>query len=1109
MIPLFPARLRPLAAAATICALGGLLMAPPSKAAAPAAQPAAPRVLEVAIQGAPFSTIQAALNEARPGDTVLVRGGVYREAVTFPIAGEPGRPITLKAHPGHIVLVTPSRELAGKPEPVPGRPEVFRWADFDPPGDGAIEKRLDALGIWEASSQLRLVRMSSLDECENRLGSWMYDAKEKALYIRGTGAAPADSTPYVLEDAARSCVHIQKPHAAVEGLWLAFGANGILLGTRASHVGLRGNRLFCNRAAGIYASGDDHEIVDNTAFRNNMYGIQMRFNVNRLRVARNLCYFNGPNNGDTTDVPVPADLTLYSKSSYIVIEDNVVVGLHQNAFRNKYGGNNTNVFRRNVVKGFFDCAGRMVRDNTVLTNGIASRFGFYPMRVNPLPPGIPEAVDPDGERRRHNIFHPVFDKTPPLFADPAWHDYRLQEGCSYTGRGAYPERSLLLYVDPINGDDANSGRSADKPLKTFARLNDLLHPGETVYLAPGEYAETLSPAVGGMSAAEPSRFRAFGRSEKVVLKGGLSAEGLRHVSFEGLVFQGPIQLTKTVGASFRECVIAGGGTALALDECQDARIDHATFGAAEFGLRVRQSVRVGLTNSIFADQGVCVALDSASVGAFYEDHNVFAKAEWKVSRSIVRDMDAWRSATGFGRSSRVGPVELGPDWSLPAGSPLACAAADMTFAGARPAPAAVRLEIRGPAVAGLHPQGASFLWSTPRGATEARVSVRPVGGGDEIAVEPVLTFQAMGEFFDMTFRLPVFYTTQRHATISGLKPGTEYEAKVTAFNAERTASNSTSLRFTTPADAPQGRTFHVSASGDDAADGLDKATAWRTFRRATAQAGPGDTVLVHPGRYPETLRPRIAGAPGRPVVFQSVEPRGAVIDLMQTLPCGVEIANVDNVQVKGFKLVNGRFGEGTNFRVSNARNVRLSDCHVDYPPGMSFEKLRLGHGGLIAVDSPGIEAENNVFLCGVVGVAVSNCPGARIASNTIIGEGNYGVVVIPGAADQSYRIESNIFYRAIMGYKTGPNIWVMNIKPDLFCDRNLFYIAEGTKATLGKLPATDRLPSLEAWQTATGLDRHSLAAQPIFLDPEKGDFRLAPNSPGIKLAEDGGPVGAR
>ncbi len=41
--------------------------------------------------------------------------------------------------------------------------------------------------------------------------------------------------------------------------------------------------------------------------------------------------------------------------------------------------------------------------------------------------------------------------------------------------------------------------------------------------------------------------------------------------------------------------------------------------------------------------------------------------------------------------------------------------------------------------------------------------------------------------------------------------------------------------------------------------------------------------------------------------------------------------------------------------------------------------------------------------------------------------------------------------------------------------------------------------SLEEWQKQRQQDLHSMIADPGFVDPEKGDFRLKPDSPALKL----------
>ncbi|MBL7042407.1 MAG: DUF1565 domain-containing protein, partial [Pirellulaceae bacterium] len=54
---------------------------------------------------APFRTIGRAAECAKPGDTVLVRAGVYRERVTPPRGGEPGKPITYRGEKlGRVII---------------------------------------------------------------------------------------------------------------------------------------------------------------------------------------------------------------------------------------------------------------------------------------------------------------------------------------------------------------------------------------------------------------------------------------------------------------------------------------------------------------------------------------------------------------------------------------------------------------------------------------------------------------------------------------------------------------------------------------------------------------------------------------------------------------------------------------------------------------------------------------------------------------------------------------------------------------------------------------------------------------------------------------------
>ena len=55
----------------------------------------------------PWKTIARAgkAKELKPGDTVLIKTGLYRETAEITVSGEPGNPITFAAAPGaHVVI---------------------------------------------------------------------------------------------------------------------------------------------------------------------------------------------------------------------------------------------------------------------------------------------------------------------------------------------------------------------------------------------------------------------------------------------------------------------------------------------------------------------------------------------------------------------------------------------------------------------------------------------------------------------------------------------------------------------------------------------------------------------------------------------------------------------------------------------------------------------------------------------------------------------------------------------------------------------------------------------------------------------------------------------
>ncbi len=70
------------------------------------------------------------------------------------------------------------------------------------------------------------------------------------------------------------------------------------------------------------------------------------------------------------------------------------------------------------------------------------------------------------------------------------------------------------------------------------------------------------------------------------------------------------------------------------------------------------------------------------------------------------------------------------------------------------------------------------------------------------------------------------------------------------------------------------------------------------------------------------------------------------------------------------------------------------------------------------------------------------------------------------------------------------------------CDYNLYYDSTGDSLRMsGQMPEKGKDYSYEAWRKALGgrFDKHSVVADPLFVDPKKHDYRLRPGSPALKL----------
>ena len=255
--------------------------------------------------------------------------------------------------------------------------------------------------------------------------------------------------------------------------------------------------------------------------------------------------------------------------------------------------------------------------------------------------------------------------------------------------------------------------------------------------------------------------------------------------------------------------------------------------------------------------------------------------------------------------------------------------------------------------------------------------------------------------------------------------------------------------------------FFVSPTGDDGKPGTSLALAWKTLAHAARTVRAGQTVYVTEGVYNESLVPASSGAAGKPIKFVRRGRDEVVLDGGGQGPVGTDLTGRSNVHVRGFMV---RHFAGDGIRARDGEDIRIEQVIVT--------------------------------SCGAAGVAATGVKDfvlyrALLRDNR---DGGLRLERSPGAA-----ISGNIFDR-----NGGPGIRCDAASLEaLYSDANAFPpAAQPSAAIAGKI-----LPSLAAWQAASGLDPSSVAAEQGYRDAERGDFSLREDSPLIGRGPEARPVG--
>jgi len=223
-------------------------------------------------------TISEAAAKARPGDTVVIHEGIYRESVMAKTSGTAARPIRFKAAPGEHVVVTGADEIREwRKEPGDGNVFSVRWphrfVGWSKTGTHPDDDEHRMIGRCEQVFIRGYPLLQVLDRSRLGRGTFFADTDANRLYICPRDNTDLSKEPPLVEASARPV------------LWRSEGA----------HIHLRGIRF--RYAANMAQQGaaqfeGDHGVVEDCVFES-MNSSGATFTAAGLEVRRCLFQENG------------------------------------------------------------------------------------------------------------------------------------------------------------------------------------------------------------------------------------------------------------------------------------------------------------------------------------------------------------------------------------------------------------------------------------------------------------------------------------------------------------------------------------------------------------------------------------------------------------------------------------------------------------------------------------------------------------------------------------------------------------------------------------------------------------------------------------------------
>jgi hypothetical protein len=234
--------------------------------------PANVRIVVVAKDGSGnYNNIQSALNNAKPGDTIQVKNGVYVERVNFVKSGTASQPIALVNYPGHSPVIDPGN---GKYPtdccPSSGTPRVEFNAEW------VILKGFEIRYGWEGIKMYKGHNTIEDNWIHHNKSTGILSMSTSDVLIRGNVVEKNGIDP-------TACPSGKQCHGIYVSNYFCTGS---------SNITIKRNVVNDHPGRGIQLNGADcssriqNVLVENNLLENNSWGMVMYYNI-EMAVVRN------------------------------------------------------------------------------------------------------------------------------------------------------------------------------------------------------------------------------------------------------------------------------------------------------------------------------------------------------------------------------------------------------------------------------------------------------------------------------------------------------------------------------------------------------------------------------------------------------------------------------------------------------------------------------------------------------------------------------------------------------------------------------------------------------------------------------------------------------